>query len=89
MSRRRSVTTEERRLWRIAMRDAEPMPGRTVEDPEPPATPAGEPEPVATTASPPPTLPPRGGVPKGGRPSQPPLRVGNVDNIDRRTADRF
>ncbi|WP_247891801.1 hypothetical protein [Azospirillum argentinense] len=37
MSRRRSVSTEERRLWRIAMRDAEPMPGRTGEGPDPPA----------------------------------------------------
>ncbi|MBK4718877.1 Smr/MutS family protein [Azospirillum sp. YIM DDC1] len=89
MNRRRSVSTEERRLWRIAMRDAEPMPGRIVEDPDPPAAPVAEPEPVATTASPPPALPPRGGVPKGGRPSQPPLKVGNLDNIDRRTADRF
>ncbi|RIV96862.1 DNA mismatch repair protein MutS, partial [Azospirillum brasilense] len=49
MNRRRSVSTEERRLWRIAMRDAEPMPGRIVEDPDPPAAPAGEQEPVART----------------------------------------
>lgn len=89
MTRRRSVTTEERRLWRIAMRDADPMPGRTVEDPDPPPVPAAEPEPVATTASPPPTVPPKGGAPGGRRPSQPPLTVGNTDNIDRRTADRF
>ncbi len=89
MSRRRSVTTEERRLWRIAMRDAEPMPGRRIEDPEDSPTPPAGPEPVATTAAPPPVAPPKGGAPKGGRPSQPPLTVGNVDNIDRRTADRF
>ncbi|MBK3776725.1 DNA mismatch repair protein MutS, partial [Azospirillum brasilense] len=49
MNRRRSVSTEERRLWRIAMRDAEPMPGRIVEDPDPPAAPVAEPEPGATT----------------------------------------
>lgn len=88
MSRRRSVTTEERRLWRIAMRDAEPMPGRTVEEPEPPPL-VAEPEPIATTAAPPPVAPSRAGKPKTGRPEMPPLTPGSVANIDRRTADRF
>nr|WP_247884932.1 Smr/MutS family protein [Azospirillum formosense] len=71
------------------MRAGGPRRGGTVKAPDPPAAPAGGRDRVATTASPPPTLPPRGGGPKGGRPSQPPLKVGNLDNIDRRTADRF
>ncbi|NUB00155.1 DNA mismatch repair protein MutS, partial [Azospirillum melinis] len=57
MTRRRLPTPDERRLWRIAMRDAEPMPGRAIEaEPEPLATMAElVEEPVATSLAPPPT----------------------------------
>ncbi len=90
MNRRRTLSTEERRLWRIAMRDADPLPGRALTEPEePPAWPDGEPEPVATTASPPPSALPRSAAARPGRPALPPLLPGSVDNIDRRTADRF
>lgn len=89
MSRRRSVTADELRLWRIAIRDAEPMPGRVLEEPEPAPPPVPEPEPVATRAAPPPVARPKGARPDASRPSNPPLTLGSVDNIDRRTADRF
>ncbi|CAO3415412.1 Smr/MutS family protein [Azospirillum doebereinerae] len=90
MTRRRLPTPDERRLWRIAMRDAEPMPGRAVEpEPDPPPFP-GYDEPIATTLAPPPTVPARGApTPASGRPSLPPLTPGSTANIDRRTGDRF
>ncbi|WP_207455764.1 Smr/MutS family protein [Azospirillum sp. SYSU D00513] len=85
MRRRRSVSEGEKRLWRLAMRDAEPLPGRAFE-PEPselppPAEP--EPEPVKTSLAPAPTGRP------APRPSLPPLTPGSTANIDRRTAERF
>ena len=86
MSRRRSVSQEEKRLWRFAMRDAEPLPGRAFEAPEEPAPappPEPEPEPVKTSLK-----PARNGPPPP-RPSLPPLTPGSFANIDRRTAERF
>lgn len=89
MSRRRLPTPDERRLWRIAMRDADPMPGRAVEpEPDPPPFP-GYDEPVATSLAPPPTALPRAAEARPGRPALPPLTPGSTANIDRRTSDRF
>lgn len=87
MRRRRSVTTEERRLWHIAMRDTEPLPGRAADVPMELVGP--EAEPVATAASPAPAAPRRAVPPAGNPASAQPLTLGNVANIDRRTADRF
>lgn len=87
MTRHRSPTAEERRLWRLAMRDADPLPGRVADLPEPP--PAAEAEPVATSLAPPPVpMPPRDARPVG-RPSLPPLTPGSITDMDRRTGDRF
>ena len=69
MTRRRLPTPDERRLWRIAMRDADPMPGRTVErEPDPDPFP-GYDEPVATSLAPPPTAAARAAPGKAGRPA--------------------
>ncbi|MBY6264674.1 DNA mismatch repair protein MutS [Azospirillum sp. 412522] len=91
MTRRRLPTPDERRLWRIAMRDAEPMPGRAVEvEAEPLATMAElVEEPVATSLAPPPTPRQHPAPPRPARHSQPPLTPGSTANIDRRTGDRF
>lgn len=89
MTRRRLPTPDERRLWRIAMRDADPMPGRAPDpDLEPPAFPSQD-EPVATRLAPPPMAAPPAKPAKSGRPSLPPLTPGSTANIDRRTGDRF
>ncbi|PWC32240.1 Smr/MutS family protein [Azospirillum sp. TSO35-2] len=91
MTRRRLPTPDERRLWRIAMRDAEPLPGRQAElepEPQPLMTELMD-EPVATSLVPPPS-PRRSSSPGGGgRPPLPPLTPGSTANIDRRTGDRF
>lgn len=89
MTRRRTPTAEELRLWRFVTRDAEPMPGRMLEDP--PDAPSVPPmaEPVATSLAPPPTARPSTGLPRPGRPALPPLTPGSIANIDRRTGDRF
>ncbi|GLR79217.1 Smr/MutS family protein [Azospirillum oryzae] len=91
MTRRRLPTPDERRLWRLAMRDAEPMPGRAIEaEPEPVATMAElVEEPVATSLAPPPTARRHPSPPGPARPSHPPLTPGSTANIDRRTGDRF
>jgi DNA-nicking Smr family endonuclease len=91
MTRRRLPTPDERRLWRLAMRDAEPMPGRVIEaEPEPVATMAElVEEPVATSLAPPPTARRRPSPPGPVRPGHPPLTPGSTANIDRRTGDRF
>ncbi|RJF81448.1 DNA mismatch repair protein MutS [Azospirillum cavernae] len=87
MTRRRLPTPEERHLWRIAMRDADPMPGRAL-DPEPEPPPPALDEPVATRLAPPPTAQPRAAAARPGR-SLAPLTPGSTANIDRRTSDRF
>ncbi|KAA0580241.1 DNA mismatch repair protein MutS [Azospirillum sp. INR13] len=91
MTRRRLPTPDERRLWRIAMRDAEPMPGRQIEtEPEPLATMAElVEEPVATSLAPPPTARQHPSPPRPVRAPHPPLTPGSTANIDRRTGDRF
>jgi DNA-nicking Smr family endonuclease len=91
MTRRRLPTPDERRLWRLAMRDAEPMPGRQVEaEPEPVATMAElVEEPVATSLAPPPSARQHPAPPRPARAPHPPLTPGSTANIDRRTGDRF
>ncbi|WP_377808283.1 Smr/MutS family protein [Azospirillum sp. A29] len=91
MTRRRLPTPDERRLWRIAMRDAEPMPGRAIEvEPEPLATMAElVEEPVATSLAPPPTAKQFPGPARPSQAAHPPLTPGSTANIDRRTGDRF
>ena len=91
MTRRRLPTPDERRLWRLAMRDAEPMPGRQIEtEPEPVATMAElAEEPVATSLAPPPTAKQFPSPARPSRVAHPPLTPGSTANIDRRTGDRF
>lgn len=89
MTRHRLPTPDERRLWRFAIRDADPLPGRPGDDAEEAAPVPPAPEPVATSLAPPPTPRPSGGPPKHGRPPLPPLTPGSLANIDRRTGDRF
>ncbi|WP_207485351.1 Smr/MutS family protein [Arenibaculum pallidiluteum] len=89
MTRRRLPSAEEIRLWRLAMRDAEPLPGRAAHppEPEPPAPPAGQ-------------APADGAKPAGGplssvasRPAPPPalpeLDPQRPAGIDRRTDERL
>ncbi|MBP2300362.1 Smr/MutS family protein [Azospirillum picis] len=91
MTRRRLPTPDERRLWRLAMRDAEPLPGRALEaEPEPAARMAElVEEPVATSLAPPPSARrPSSPLPRS-QPDPAPLTPGSTANIDRRTGDRF
>lgn len=87
--RRRTVTPEERALWATVMRDAVPLPGRSLAE-------------VMTSAPPEPTVPPADlsdtplpvrGTPSSRRTyvhvSQPPLELGHHPNVDGRTADRL
>ncbi|MFD1624705.1 Smr/MutS family protein [Azospirillum griseum] len=90
MTRRRLPTPEERYLWRIAMRDAVPMPGRAEDaDPGPDPLDAGGEEPVATRLAPPPTARAHSPAERPGRNALSPLTMGSTANIDRRTSDRF
>jgi DNA-nicking Smr family endonuclease len=78
------VTGEEVRLWRQAMRDTRPLPGRALEPPPPDGEPSG-----------PPLLPPAGEIHR--RPPAPPpptapapeLRHDAQPGLDRRTARRM
>lgn len=83
--RRRSVTEEERSLWHFVVRDADPMPGRTV-----PAVPATEPPSAVPEEPAVPAVHRPAGPPKQARPPAPkPLEVGAFPDMDRRTADRL
>lgn len=87
--RRRIVTPEERALWAVVVRDAVPMPGRSLADtlppspPESPAVPAAEP-PVPSVPAP---------ALRSKRSyvhvAQPALVPGHHPNVDGRTADRL
>jgi DNA-nicking Smr family endonuclease len=90
MTRRRLPTPEERHLWRIAMRDAEPMPGRTPDvEPDPAPQLVNVEEPVATRLAPAPTARLHAPAARPGRNALAPLTPGSTANIDRRTSDRF
>ncbi|HEY0836298.1 MAG TPA: Smr/MutS family protein [Azospirillum sp.] len=85
--RKRTVTPDEQALWRVAMRDAVPMPGRTLAEAMTSAPPQAEPP---ATPPPAPPLPP-------AKPSRrtyvhvvpPPLVPGDTSNMDGRNADRL
>lgn len=79
MSRRRSVTADERRLWFAAMQGADPLPGRKVPMiAPPPAEPSTSAEPPSVAA--PPRRKPLAGTEEGGLQAR---------DLDRRTAERF
>lgn len=89
--RSRRPSSDERALWRLAMRDTEPLPGRDVTLAEPP------PIPVVTTAPPdPPPFAPTLAAPPA-RPAAKPIslqplstrRGAPVAGLDRRTSERL
>lgn len=82
--RRRSATNDELRLWRFAMRDAEPMPGRRFREEEPAPPPPPVPPPVATPGPLSTSAPNPRPVPQ-----PPPLTPGVIHGVDGRTADRL
>lgn len=84
MSRRRSVTADERRLWFAAMQGADPLPGRKVPTVTPPVA-ASPPAELSAPAEPPlaaapPRRKPLTGTGEGGLQAR---------DLDRRTAERF
>ncbi|CAK0740118.1 DNA mismatch repair protein MutS [uncultured Gammaproteobacteria bacterium] len=89
---RRAVTGEEAALWRVVMRDAQPL--RPQPAPPPPPPPKVEPPPVAQTAPSPPTQ--RASRPPPPPPAPAPAPVltmhtepGHTAGIDRRTDQRL
>lgn len=78
----RILTPDERRLWRLAMRDAEPLPGHAL---------VPEPEPLSEEPSPP--LPAPATARPAVRPAllrpQPSLVPGVLTGLDRNTAERL
>ncbi|HYH17444.1 MAG TPA: Smr/MutS family protein [Azospirillum sp.] len=87
--RKRTVTADEQALWRIAMRDAVPMPGRTLAEAMTSAPPLAE-APAEPKPPPAPPLPP----PKPSKRTYvhvapPPLLPGDTSAIDGRNADRL
>jgi len=90
--RKRTVTPEEQALWRTVMRDAVPMPGRTLAEAMTSAPPVAEP-----AAEPVPAPPPVVQSPQPPKPSKrtyvhvvpPPLTPGDTSAIDGRNADRL
>lgn len=81
MARRRPPTPEERRLWRLATRDVEPLPGRELEplppEPAPTPPPSPQPKPRARPTPPAPKLP------------LPDLAPDRMPGVDRRSAERL
>lgn len=87
--RRRTPTAAEKRLWRLAVEDAAPLPGRSL-PPEPAPPPPPTPEPKAkpeAAVAPPPAKPP------AARPAPSPAiltrRAGGTPGIDTRTGERL
>lgn len=88
MSRRRTATPEELRLWRSVVRDADPLPGRAAADDGPSAPPdCADPESPAGPAPGPAALlrPPT----VAGRRELPPLDLAAAPGVDRRMDDRL
>ncbi|MGQ9364862.1 Smr/MutS family protein [Azospirillum sp. ST 5-10] len=85
MARKRTLSEEERRLWRLVMRDAQPLPGRTLAEEMTSAPPAPAPPPEAAPAAAPTAPAPA----RRGKPALPPLRPGEHVDMDRRSADRL
>ncbi|WP_029010896.1 Smr/MutS family protein [Azospirillum halopraeferens] len=86
MTRKRTLSEEERRLWRIAMRDAAPLPGRTLAEEMTSAPPQPQPEPAAPVPVPAPAVP---APARRAAPALRPLRAGELADMDRRSADRL
>ncbi|WP_448192124.1 Smr/MutS family protein [Azospirillum sp. sgz301742] len=78
--RRRIVTPEERALWAVVMRDAVPLPGRSLAEAMTSAPPEAPPAPL------PPALNPKRTY---VHVTPPPLQPGHHPNVDGRTADRL
>lgn len=84
MNRQRQASTEEVRLWRLATRDVLPLAGRPWPEEEPvPSAPALPAEPPARDRQ---TIVP---AQKSPKPAMPPLAVGEMPGVDRRTGDRL
>ncbi|WP_119460525.1 Smr/MutS family protein [Rhodospirillaceae bacterium SYSU D60014] len=91
MSKKRRASEAELDLWRAAMRDAKPLPGRDASEPSAPALPPAE------RHAPPPATPPRS-VPAAPSPAPPSpaarrrsseLGHGRSEGLDRRQAERL
>lgn len=96
MRRPRRPSTEDLKLWRHAIRDVEPLPGRAIDpEPEPAAAPVPAAAPAAAAKPPAPAA--RPAAAKKRHPSAPPVRPAPapilpglpVPGVDRRTADRL
>lgn len=88
--RRRTVTPEEHALWATVMRDAVPLPGRSLAE----AMTSAPPEPaVPPPPDRPDTPPPAAAAPASRRTyvhiTPPPLELGHHPNVDSRTAGRL
>ncbi|HYG84731.1 MAG TPA: Smr/MutS family protein [Azospirillum sp.] len=87
--RRRTVTPEERALWATVMRDATPLPGRSLAE----AMTSAPPEPATPPADLSDTPLPARSTPSSRRTyvhvTPPPLELGHHPNVDGRTADRL
>ncbi|WP_246148618.1 Smr/MutS family protein [Skermanella pratensis] len=88
--RRRTVTSDEHSLWRMAMRDTDPLPGREIPDPPAPS-PALPALPVEISPAVPDGSPGRGGglAVSGHRNRLPALDPASPPGLDRRTDDRM
>jgi DNA-nicking Smr family endonuclease len=87
--RRRTVTNDEHSLWRLAMRDTEPLPGRELDGDAEPA-PATIAEPVQVPPAAAIAMPPGSPVPAQRQPAPLPfLDPATSAGIDRRTDERL
>lgn len=85
--RNRSVTPEEHALWATVMRDAVPLPGRSLAEAMTSAPPAAPPADLSDTPLPAPHTPASRRIYTHVLP--PPLELGRHPNVDGRTADRL
>lgn len=87
--RKRTVTPDEQALWRIAMRDAVPMPGRTLAEAMTSAPPLAEAPAEPKPPPAPPLSPPKPSKRTYVHVVPPPLLPGDTSAIDGRNADRL
>ncbi|UEM21017.1 Smr/MutS family protein [Skermanella mucosa] len=89
--RRRTVTSDEHSLWRMAMRDTDPLPGREIPDPPAPSPAAGDlPVEIAGPAVPDGLAGRGAGLPASGHRNRlPALDPASPPGLDRRTDDRL
>ncbi|CAA7620874.1 Smr/MutS family protein [Magnetospirillum sp. SS-4] len=86
--RRRTVTPDEIQIWRAVIRDANPLPGRTV-PPEPDSVPPETVPSPPPPPGPPPARPSATPHPPRPRAAQTELSHGHAPGLDRRSADRM